>query len=1086
MRYFSLHKHTQLMKTSTPASLLNLLVFFLSTSLLAQEASTSGFIENKGQIVDQEYQPNPEVLYLFHSPNLNVQLRQTGFSYDTYTTTESLLTEETSPSYLGADDTPITATNYAFDRVDIDLVNTNTSTIVEASNSVGGYLNYYTPGVSEGGVLGVKTFKTIRYKNIYQGIDLEFSSDNEKMKYNFILQPEASLEGIKLRVNHSGGTRVNEKGSLLFETTNGTLEESIPYCFYETETGKQKVNGRFVANPDGTFGIEIDQKHNGVLVIDPIPEFLKYTYYGGSGSTSFLSLTEDVQRNILSCGITRSSNNIATSGAFQNIVTGNIDGMIVSFSNDLTTRNWGTYIGSQNYDLLRAIKASKSGDVYFSGVTYESIVGFGTLSSHKSMHTNINEVAIIGKMSNTGVLRWGTYYGQDTSLISVESKVVAMDILDENNILIAGTTTGTKDIAFNSPLQPSLSGANDVFIANFDSTGNIHWGGYVGGLGLEWLMSLHVTIDKSIYIAGGTTSSTMISTPGSFQPVAPPGIPGSFNSDGFLIKLNSYGIKQWGTYYDAVGSGYGTSLASDTVGNVFVFGRTQGTQGMGTLGADLLQVDSGLYCGTEPDFGYLAKFSNLGSRIWSTYVDPSFNHSTLPQIRYSVARDQIDVMVSFSCQRTTSTYTGNSSLTRAQQYSMFLTYNPNSGVFLRGSYLGNPNPSQNWSSRDQYFDMLPYSNDSVFYVSGRSTHSNWANVTPSTVRGFKWQSLGTNEGIILKFAYGCADLCDSVGCFAFTGDTAYCLSEDSLIEVGLDYTYVDDQMYGANSYQWTVQGPATLLHGQGDRRLILRPDSAGIVQLSVQAFSDCDTSILATHSFQIFPSISKPILNFKDTLFLCSGDSVVLETTTAYNIYQWADGNSDTVYTVREGGKYYVSSGNVRCQLLSDTLYVIEITPPSKPTIQWNPILKYFSASAGFSFQWYRNDTLIMGAVNQNYPPTQSGQFTVEIIDSNGCVSLRANQLPYYVTLEDAERLSQINIYPNPVNSWLHINSPQYPIEHIKIYDVQGKLIQYKDYLGSAAPKEVELDLNAFTVGMYLLEVSVNQDIVKRHIFRKE
>src|ERR1700722_11518865 len=45
----------------------------------------NGFIENKGQVVDQNYKPNPEVKYLFCSHNFNVQLRQTGFSYDTYT-----------------------------------------------------------------------------------------------------------------------------------------------------------------------------------------------------------------------------------------------------------------------------------------------------------------------------------------------------------------------------------------------------------------------------------------------------------------------------------------------------------------------------------------------------------------------------------------------------------------------------------------------------------------------------------------------------------------------------------------------------------------------------------------------------------------------------------------------------------------------------------------------------------------------------------------------------------------------------------------------------------------------------------------
>lgn len=43
-----------------------------------------GFIENKGQIIDQHDKPNPSCLYLLNSSGLNVQLRKNGFSYDAY------------------------------------------------------------------------------------------------------------------------------------------------------------------------------------------------------------------------------------------------------------------------------------------------------------------------------------------------------------------------------------------------------------------------------------------------------------------------------------------------------------------------------------------------------------------------------------------------------------------------------------------------------------------------------------------------------------------------------------------------------------------------------------------------------------------------------------------------------------------------------------------------------------------------------------------------------------------------------------------------------------------------------------------
>jgi len=50
----------------------------------AGSKQSMGFIENRGQIIDQFYKPNHAVLYLLNTPGMNVQLRRGGFSYDLY------------------------------------------------------------------------------------------------------------------------------------------------------------------------------------------------------------------------------------------------------------------------------------------------------------------------------------------------------------------------------------------------------------------------------------------------------------------------------------------------------------------------------------------------------------------------------------------------------------------------------------------------------------------------------------------------------------------------------------------------------------------------------------------------------------------------------------------------------------------------------------------------------------------------------------------------------------------------------------------------------------------------------------------
>src|SRR5581483_9275681 len=71
--------------SSLVLSLFALQVFAQSKNPSDYKASGTGFYENKGQIVDQNYNPNPAVKYLLCQSGINVQLRQTGFSYDTYT-----------------------------------------------------------------------------------------------------------------------------------------------------------------------------------------------------------------------------------------------------------------------------------------------------------------------------------------------------------------------------------------------------------------------------------------------------------------------------------------------------------------------------------------------------------------------------------------------------------------------------------------------------------------------------------------------------------------------------------------------------------------------------------------------------------------------------------------------------------------------------------------------------------------------------------------------------------------------------------------------------------------------------------------
>ena len=73
------------------------LIILISISFFGQNTTTNqGFIENKGQIIDQKGRENKAVKYLLNTPGLNVQLRKNGFSYDVYETKKHLITQNQS------------------------------------------------------------------------------------------------------------------------------------------------------------------------------------------------------------------------------------------------------------------------------------------------------------------------------------------------------------------------------------------------------------------------------------------------------------------------------------------------------------------------------------------------------------------------------------------------------------------------------------------------------------------------------------------------------------------------------------------------------------------------------------------------------------------------------------------------------------------------------------------------------------------------------------------------------------------------------------------------------------------------------
>lgn len=449
--------------------LLFMLIFlFLPYALWAKNESVdkvnpkgSGFVENKGQIIDQNYQPNPSVLYMLNTPGMNIQLRRNGFSYDVY-------------HYM---DTDNGLPEIKFHRIDFDIIDPNPDFKIVASGVNDDFLNYYTAGTTQSGITNVKTFTKVTYKNIYQNIDLEFISDSEKgFKYNFIICPGGSIASIKIRITDPEIT-IGAKGSLLIHNSVATVEECIPESFYFDHETKIPVKIVFKKTKPNEFILvsETNIPVNTGIIIDPIPTRIWGTYYGGNGDDIFGFCTTDLQGNIYLSGQTGSANNIATSGAHQ-IVLGSNDGdaFLIKFDSG-GQRLWGTYYGGNSNDVGHCCHVDNLGYVYLAGQT-SSDNNISTPGAHQPALIAGSPAGFLAKFNSIGQRIWGTYYGgtNGTTLTSVTTDDSAL-------VYIAGNTESTFNISTSGTQQPTYSALGDCFLVRFDSSGQRLWGTYYGG-----------------------------------------------------------------------------------------------------------------------------------------------------------------------------------------------------------------------------------------------------------------------------------------------------------------------------------------------------------------------------------------------------------------------------------------------------------------------------------------------------------------------------------------------------------------------------------------------------------------------------
>jgi len=255
---------------------------------------------------------------------------------------------------------------------------------------------------------------------------------------------------------------------------------------------------------------------------------LRGSYYGGTLNDAITGSGCDANGSLFFCGGSNSPSGISTAGAHQPFNQGDFDAFMVCF--DLSgNRTWGTYYGGSLADQGASLCVGRSGELFLTGYS-QSPDGIATSGSHQTVLAGLTD-GFICRFTTSGTRIWGSYYGGEEM-----DEVRSCSYTHDSILIIAGYSESQQGIATPEAWQPWLSGFRDAFVSKFSETGTRLWGTYFGGPGEDQGYACSEA-SGGYHLAGHTSSTDSVSTPGSHQPEF-----GGGDRDGFLAFFSDHPV----------------------------------------------------------------------------------------------------------------------------------------------------------------------------------------------------------------------------------------------------------------------------------------------------------------------------------------------------------------------------------------------------------------------------------------------------------------------------------------------------------------------------------------------------------------
>lgn len=479
-------------------------------------------------------------------------------------------------------------------------------------------------------------FSAVVQHDLYPGIDLRLRRGGEVLKYDLVVAPGA--DPAQARFTYDGAESVALKdGKLIIGTSLGDLIDELPLAYQLKDGQQQRVDCRYALKAGivsfvvGAYDPQLE------LVIDPT---IAFSSYSGSTSDNFgYSATFDDQGFLYSGSSAFGQGYPTTVGAYDVTWNGGVGsqnpGTDIALSKWDTTGSfliWSTFLGGSGDDLPHSLIVNPAGELVVLGTTgspnfpttagaFQPAFAGGTPFTPQGIGTNypLGTDMIISRLSADGAQLLGSTYIGGSANDGINNAVALhfnyaddmrgeVELTPGGNILVASCTQSA-----DFPTTPGAfrtfftGGSHDAVLFELDpALTTMVWGTYFGGSQVDAAYSVEQDSNGNIFIAGGTTSINLPTTPGTISTTNNGG-----QADAFVAAFSPNGSTLLAsTYYGSTGYDQFYFVGIDGDDDIYLFGQTNAPAGDLISGASYFVSTGGQL---------LAKLSNdLTTTLWSS------------------------------------------------------------------------------------------------------------------------------------------------------------------------------------------------------------------------------------------------------------------------------------------------------------------------------------------------------------------------------------------------------------------------------------------------------------------------------------